>query len=129
MSNTTFNATQLETDRDGAALNRTTSDFKSVSKTAAFTADNTMSGKVVYVTAGSAANVTLPRDLPVGFHMTVVTLGAGQLTFVAASGATVNKAAATAKTLAQYAQVTVKVYSNADGATALYTINGELAAS
>lgn len=85
-------------------------------------------GKLVQVTKATAAAVSLPQDsaadIPIGSSCRVQMMGAGQVTIGAGSGATLRKAAATAKVLAQYGVVTVtKIGANT------WSVNGELAAS
>jgi hypothetical protein len=85
-------------------------------------------GKLVQVSKATAAALTVPQDsdadLPIGFQCQVQQTGAGAVTVTAGTGATLQKAAATAKILAQYGLVTVtKVAADT------WAVNGELAAS
>lgn len=118
-----------EVDRDGAYLGRTGKEVTIEAKTAAYTLSADMTGRVHTVTSGSGVTVTLPNNLPVGFTLTVIQGGAGQVTFSAASGATLSKLAATAKTTAQYAVVRLHVIANSDNASAQFVLSGDVAAS
>jgi len=87
-------------------------------------------GKCVTITNGSGVACTVPQDsdavppIPIGAECVVIQGGAGQVTITAGTGATLVKAAATAKILARYGRVVVrKVAANT------WSTNGELAAS
>lgn len=86
-------------------------------------------GRIVSCTNASAVALTLPQDsadpsINIGDSCRVRMDGAGQVTVTAGSGATLHKAAATAKILAQYGEVRItKVAVNT------WSVNGELAAS
>lgn len=78
---------------------------------------------VVY-TSGSATTVTFPATLPVDFETTLRQVGAGQLTFVAGSGATVDNVLTQLKSAGQHAIIYAVVDTNADGNSASWTISG-----
>lgn len=86
-------------------------------------------GKIVSCTNASAVALTLPQDsadtsINIGESFRARMDGAGQVTVTAGAGATLRKAAATAKILAQYGEVRItKVAANT------WSANGELAAS
>lgn len=98
-------------------------------------------GKTLLCSSGSATTVTLPdtnqspsagdtafvNDLPLGFNVDIVQLGAGAVTVAAASGATVN-GITTKKTLGQYARVHVEKYAETSG-HAIYGVSGNTALS
>lgn len=93
------------------------------------TADPGMIGKLVRVTKGTAVTLTLPKDsdspgFQIGDSFEVTQGGAGALTVAAGSGATLRKAAATAKILAQYGIARVRKIG-----PDTWSLNGELAAS
>jgi hypothetical protein len=66
-------------------------------------------GKLVTLSNAGAITVTMPQDsdvaIPVGAQVHFTQLGAGQVTFSAGTGATINSTP-TAKTRAQYSTVT-----------------------
>lgn len=87
-------------------------------------ADN---GHMVTLSDAGAITVTLPQDsdlaIPVGGSILFIQIGAGQVTFSAGTGATVNSTP-TAKTRAQYSIVTaIKRAANT------WVLAGDLAAS
>lgn len=84
-------------------------------------------GKVVTLSNASAITLTLPNSLPAGFVCTVVQKGAGQVTFSAAAGATLNNAHTQTKTFGQYAICTLYVDANSGGSSAIYYLAGDTA--
>lgn len=92
-----------------------------------YTLASTDTGKVVDHSNASAITVTLPNNLPVGFCCTYSQTGAGQVTFSAASGATLNSYTSKTKIAGQYAAVTIWVRSNSTGTNAVYVISGAMA--
>ncbi len=91
------------------------------------TVDSTYKGVCIRCTSGSATTITLPNNLPAGFSMTVVQIGAGQVTFVAASGATLVNRQTQLKTAGQYAGVSLYVDSNS-GTNGAWVLFGDTAA-
>lgn len=89
---------------------------------------DTDSGRVIDHVNGSAITVTLPNSAPVGFCVTYVQAGAGQITFSAASGASLRNRQSHTKTAGQWAGVTLYVRSNAGGSAAEYVLAGDTAA-
>lgn len=85
-------------------------------------------GKTIRFTSASAVTVTLPNDLPVGFVCEIIQGAAGQVTFSAASGASINNRQSHTKTAGQYAAVRVVVVSNSGGASAVYNLAGDTGA-
>lgn len=101
---------------------------RSITYTAARTLALEDMGALVIINMGTGNALTVPQDsdaaIPIGSECEVYQLGAGLVTVTAGTGATLRKAAATAKLLAQYARVTIrKIAANT------WTVNGELAAS
>lgn len=82
------------------------------------------SGKIVECGNAAAITVTLPNSLAAGFSCTVVQAGAGQVTFSAASGATLRSFDSYSKTAGQWAAVSLYVTANAGGAAAVYVMQG-----
>lgn len=85
-------------------------------------------GKLVTLSNASAITLTVPQDsdatIAVGTYVDLYALGAGQITTVAGSGATLRVSGLTAKSRAQYARMGVqKVSANT------WNLFGDLAAS
>lgn len=89
---------------------------------------DTDSGRVVDHANASAITVTLPNSAPVGFCVTYVQAGAGQITFSPASGASLRNRQSHTKTAGQWAGVTLYVRSNSGGSAAEYVLAGDTAA-
>lgn len=85
-------------------------------------------GKLVTLSNAAAVTLTLPKDadasIAVGTYIDVVQLGAGQVTVVAGSGATLRVSGATAKARAQYSRLGVQKI-----AADTWSVFGDLAAS
>lgn len=83
---------------------------------------DTDNNKIVRCTASSAVTITVPSTLAAGFSCMVIQAGAGQITFAAGSGATLNSYGNFLKTAGQYAPASlIRV------ASATYNISGNLA--
>lgn len=82
-----------------------------------------------YITTDSGGVTwTLPANGVVGQTFVVIQGGAGQITFAAASGATVGFSAGShTKTARQYAAVTIMCISNAGGSAAVWIVSGATA--
>lgn len=78
-------------------------------------------GKVITVDTAGAANVTVPV-LGVGFEVTIIQLGAGQLTFVP-SGTTLRNRQSHTKTAGQYGVVKLVFHTGSE-----FTLYGDTAA-
>lgn len=78
--------------------------------------------KIIYSTGGSAYTITVNNVLTAGQWIDVVQYGAGQITFAAGSGVTLNASGAKFKTNAQYSMATIVCV-----ASGLYVLAGELA--
>jgi hypothetical protein len=83
--------------------------------------------KVVTLSNAAAIALTLPNSLPVGFNCTVYQKGAGQVTFTAASQATIRNRLGDSKTAGQYALCGLTVTDNSDGSHAVYALGGDTA--
>lgn len=94
----------------------------------AYTLDATDTGKIVRCTNASAITVTLPNSLAEGFTVEVIQGGAGQITFSAASGATINNRQSHTKTAGQYGAVRLVVIGNSGGSAAIYNLAGDTSA-
>lgn len=85
-------------------------------------------GKLVTLSNAAAVTLTLPKDadasIAIGTYIDVLQLGAGQVTVVAGSGATLRVSGATAKARAQYSRLGVQKI-----AADTWSVFGDLAAS
>lgn len=90
-----------------------------------YTLTSSDNGTIVEFTNGSAITLTLPNNMPVGFNVIIAQAGAGQITFSAASGATLRNRQNFTKTAAQWAVMTLYVRTNAGGAAAEYVLGGD----
>jgi hypothetical protein len=84
-------------------------------------ADN---GRLLRCDAPSSVTITVPNNLPEGFNLSFAQWADGNITIAAASGAT-NQSTASA-TIGQYKVGCILVMRNADGASAEFTVNGEV---
>ncbi len=80
--------------------------------------------RVLQVNSGSDVTLTLPRTLPNGFHCKVEQLGAGQVIFSAASGATLGNDFSHDRTPGQYGLAELYVTTNSNGYAAVYNLGG-----
>ncbi|HVI60144.1 MAG TPA: hypothetical protein VM619_14895 [Luteimonas sp.] len=101
--------------------------YKDVTGTT-YTAVDDDSGKVLRFTNASDVVVTLPNDLPRGWCVSWTQVGAGQVSFTAASGATRNNRSGHTKSAGQWAKGTLEIDSNSDDASAIYVLAGDCAA-
>lgn len=83
---------------------------------------------VIQSTGGSGITITLPKNLPAGFVCMVEQSGAGQVTFSAASGASLVNRQSHTKTAGQYALTTLYVRNNIDGISAVWLLAGDTTA-
>jgi len=93
-----------------------------------YTLASTDNGTILRSTSGSATTITLPNSLSVGFNVLIVQDGAGQITFSAGSGATLQNRVSQYKTAAIYAVVSLIVVENSGGSAARYILAGDVAA-
>lgn len=83
------------------------------------------SGKIVECSNASAITVTLPNNLPQGFACDIVQKDAGVVTFVTASGATLQNRQNHSKAAGQYARCRLYVTENNGGSSAVYVLAGD----
>ncbi|MHA8049478.1 beta strand repeat-containing protein [Aquirufa sp. ROCK-SH2] len=69
-------------------------------------ADN---GRVLDFTSSTAITLTVPSTLPVGFQVSITQAGAGQVTFIAGAGMTINNRYLATKTSGQWAKAGLEV--------------------
>ncbi len=93
-----------------------------------YTLNATDAGKVVRCTNGSAITLTLPNSFPVGFACEVIQGGAGQISFSAASGASINNRQSHTKVAGQYGAIRLVVVANSGGSAAVYNLAGDTGA-
>jgi hypothetical protein len=84
-------------------------------------------GKRKRTTNASAVTVTLPKTLEQGFSVLLCQAGAGQITFAAETGATLNNRAGHSKTAGQWSEVSLTVDTNADSNSASWVLSGDSA--
>jgi hypothetical protein len=82
------------------------------------------SGYLLRFTAATAVTVTLPNNLPAQWSADILQAGAGQITFTAASGATLGEPDNHFHTAKQGAQVSLSVTVNSSGIAAAYILGG-----
>ena len=95
------------------------------SQTGDYTLQASDNGTIIFANKATALTITLPNSLPVGFNCVVVQEGAGQVTFSAASGATMQAPNSATKSAAQYGSVSLLVKANA-GSAADWRLDGSL---
>jgi hypothetical protein len=84
-------------------------------------------GKVITFTNGSAITTTVPNDLPKGWGVTCIQLGAGQVTFSPEAGTTINNRQSHDKIAGQYGMALLSVYANSDNESATLALGGDTA--
>jgi hypothetical protein len=84
-------------------------------------------GKRKRTTNAAAVTVTLPKTLEQGFSVLFCQAAAGQITFAAESGATLNNRAGYNKTAGQWSEVSLTVDTNADSSSASWVLSGDSA--
>lgn len=93
-----------------------------------YTVTSTDDGKVLNASNGSAITVTFANSIAAETSGLVKQGGAGQITFAAASGATVHQRQSFTKTAGQYAVVSWYCESNAGGTSAVIILSGDMSA-
>jgi hypothetical protein len=83
-------------------------------------------GKRKRATNASAVTVTLPNDREQGFSFLLCQAGGGQVTFAAASGATLHSRMGYTKTAGQWSEVSLTVDANSGGAAAVWVLSGDV---
>lgn len=86
------------------------------------------SGMTMRTTAAATVTVTLPASLPIGFNVTFMQAGTGQIQFSAGVGATLVNRSGHTRTAGQHATVSVVVGANAGGSAAAWTLSGDTVA-
>jgi hypothetical protein len=84
-------------------------------------------GKRKRATNAAAVTVTLPNSMEQGFSVLFCQAGAGQITFAADSGATLNNRAGHSKTAGQWSEISLTVDPNSDGNSASWVLSGDSA--
>ncbi len=92
-----------------------------------YTMASTDTGKTVTFNNASAITVTLPNSLAIGFTCECIQLGAGQVTFSAGSGATLQNRQSQTKIAGQYGATRLAVTANSGGTAAVYNLAGDTA--
>lgn len=85
-------------------------------------------GKVIDHFNAGAITTTLPNNMPVGWSCTYVQSGAGQVTFSAASGATIRNRQSHTKIAGQWGEAVLHVRANSGGSAAEYVLGGDTSA-
>lgn len=75
----------------------------------AYTLSAVDNGRVLDFTSSTAVSLTVPSTLPVGFQVSITQAGAGQVTFVAGTGMTINNRYSATKTSGQWAKAGLEV--------------------
>ena len=89
--------------------------------TTSITLADAMNNQVIRCTAATAVTITVPSTLAAGFSCMVIQAGAGQVTFAAGSGTTLNSFGALLKTAGQHAPASlIRVGSG------VYNLSGNL---
>lgn len=91
--------------------------------TTTYSTQSSDANKIIYSTGGSSYTITVANVLTAGQWIDVVQYGAGQITFAAGSGATLQSAGGRLKTSAQYSMATIICV-----ASGIYVVAGDLAA-
>jgi hypothetical protein len=85
-------------------------------------------GKTLVMANTSPITITLPNNAPTGFHVDVLQRDPGQVTFVAASGASLQNVSGHTKTQGPHAVVRLYVRGNGSGTGAIWNLSGATAA-
>lgn len=93
-----------------------------------YTLQSSDNAKLVTCNNGSSITVTLPNSLSIGFQCAITQLGAGQVSFSAASGANIRNRQSHVKIAGQYGTVSLFVVTNSGGSAAEYVLLGDTAA-
>lgn len=82
-------------------------------------------GKTVTLNNSSAITCTLPNNLSIGFTCEIIQKGTGQVTFSAASGATLTNRSSHTKIAGRYGAVRLSITDNSGGTSAIYNLAGD----
>ncbi len=96
-------------------------------KTGAYTLAAADNGSLIRYNSASGATFTLPATMPVGYNIMISQPGAGQVTFSAATGATLINRSSFTKTAGQYGAVSLVVVDNTGGSAAVWLLAGDAA--
>lgn len=119
--------TVVKNDQNNDLGNFTLTDFRWVGNLTtgtSYTLVDTDTATVRRFSSNSAITVTLPNSLSNRFFMRIIQEGTAQITFSAASGATLNNRQGHTKTAGQWAVVNLIVRTNA-GSAAAYVLSGD----
>lgn len=97
----------------------------SPAKTDSYTLVSADTGTTLYFTNSSAAILTCPKTMPLGYTVEVLQHGTAQITFTAATSAAVLNRQSQTKTAGQYAAARLVVVLNSDGTNAQYNLAGD----
>lgn len=92
-----------------------------------YTLANTDCGTVVNFTSGTAVTVTIPATLNLDCSVNILQTGAGQvsMTGTAVTAATLHSSHSFTKTAGQYAMITIFIYQNSGGSSAIADLLGD----
>lgn len=90
-----------------------------------YTVSSVDAGKIISQSNASAIVTTLPNSYVSGFACSWVQMGAGQITFSPAAGATLVNRSSQTKAAGQYAMGTLYVNGNATGTAAIWVLAGD----
>ncbi|MEJ2377828.1 MAG: hypothetical protein P8Y71_21370 [Pseudolabrys sp.] len=82
-------------------------------------------GKRKRSTGAAGVAVTLPKTLAQGFSVLFCQAGAGQISFAAEAGGTLDNRGGNSKTAGQWSEVSLTVDSNGDGNSASWVLSGD----
>lgn len=82
---------------------------------------------LIRVSSATPVVCSVPNDLPVNFHTTIIQTGVGAVSFTALAGATLNHVSAHTSAAGQYAVVHIVVTDNSDGLSANAVLYGDTA--
>lgn len=93
---------------------------------ASYTLQATDDGGVVELSNAASIALTVPNSLAVGFSCLVTQVGAGQITFTAASGTTLHNSLGANKSRTQWSVTTLYVRANSGGSSAECVLAGDM---
>ena len=97
-------------------------------KTDSYALVSSDTGTVIVFSVTSAAVLTCPKTMPVGYVVEVIQSNTAAVTFTAATSAAVLNRSTHTKTAGQYAAVQLMVITNSDGSNAQYILAGDTGA-
>lgn len=95
--------------------------------TTTYTLGSIDDGTVLKFTHASGCTVTCPNSFSAGFNVGLLQTTSGQVTCVAASGATIINRQSFTKTAGQWATASLLVDANSNGTSAHYVLGGDCA--